>query len=92
MQVGCGVNQARQAGTSFKTISDSIIEINDLNTQIASAAEEQTAVAEEINRNIHVISGTVDQTAHGSKHIAQASDALTRLAVELQISIGQFRI
>ncbi|MBK1695242.1 methyl-accepting chemotaxis protein [Chromatium weissei] len=92
MQVKNGVNQARQAGTAFKTISDSIIEINDLNAQIASAAEEQTAVAEEINRNIHVISGTVDQTTNASKHIAQASDALTQLAIGLQNSIGQFRI
>ncbi|MBK5963142.1 methyl-accepting chemotaxis protein [Thiocystis minor] len=91
-QARASVDQARQASESFKTIGGAIASVNDLNTQIASAAEEQTAVAEEINRNIHVISRTVDQTATGSAHIAQASDALARLAVELQDVVGRFRI
>ncbi len=86
------VAQARQAGESLHVISVSITSINDMNRQIASAAEEQSAVAEEINRNIHTISGTVDQTATGSAHIATASEELARLAAQLQERLAQFNI
>ncbi|AFL72618.1 methyl-accepting chemotaxis protein [Thiocystis violascens] len=92
IQACASVDQARQASESFKTIGGAIAAVNDLNTQIASAAEEQTAVAEEINRNIHIISRTVDQTAAGSANIAQASGELARLAAELQNGVGRFRI
>ncbi len=90
-QAGVSVDQARQASVSFKTISTAIMEVNDLNTQIASAAEQQTAVAEEINRNIHIISSSTTQTASSSLHVVQASEALARLAVDLQNSVGRFR-
>ena len=86
------VEQARRAGESFKTIGRSIASVADMNVQIASAAEEQSAVAEEINRNIHNITRTVDETAAGSEHLAQASDGLARLAIEIQDRIGHFRI
>jgi methyl-accepting chemotaxis protein len=62
-----------------------------MNTQIASAAEEQSAVAEEINRNIHVISKSVDDTATEADHLAQASERLPTLAGEIQQTIGSFR-
>lgn len=87
-----GVAQARLAGESFQTISDSITGISDMNRQIASAAEEQTAVAEEINRNIHTISGTVEQTSAGSTQTASAAEQLAGLAAQLQERVGQFKI
>ncbi|NEV60300.1 HAMP domain-containing methyl-accepting chemotaxis protein [Thiorhodococcus minor] len=86
------VAQAQRAGASFQAISAAITGINDMNRQIASAAEEQTAVAEEINRNIHTISSTVDQTSSGSEQIATASEQLANLASLLQERVGQFRI
>ena len=86
-----GVDQARQASESFQSISRSILAVNDMNTQIASAAEEQSAVAEEINRNIHVISKSVDDTAAEADHLAQASERLARLAGDIQQTIGSFR-
>ncbi|SDX54171.1 methyl-accepting chemotaxis protein [Allochromatium warmingii] len=87
-----GVEQARQASESFQSISRSIISINDMNTQIASAAEEQSAVAEEINRNIHAISQSVDNTAVTADHLTQASARLASLSSEIQQTIGSFRI
>ncbi|EXJ14902.1 Methyl-accepting chemotaxis protein [Imhoffiella purpurea] len=66
--------------------------LNDMNAQIASAAEEQAAVAEEVNRNIHHITKTVDDTASGSERLSQASDALARLAAEMQEQIGHFKV
>jgi len=86
------VDQAQKAGVTLQTISASITSISDMNRQIASAADEQTAVAEEINRNIHNISATVDQTSEGSEQIAASSDQLSRLSMQLQERVDRFKI
>jgi methyl-accepting chemotaxis protein len=52
---------------------------------------DRPAVAEEINRNIHVISKSVDDTATEADHLAQASERLATLAGEIQQTIGSFR-
>lgn len=86
------VTQAAHAGTSLKTISSAVNQISDMNAQIASAAEEQSAVTEEINRNITNITQAVEQTSSGSRQIAQASDELARLAAGLQNLVGRFKV
>nr|WP_240905588.1 methyl-accepting chemotaxis protein [Thiorhodococcus mannitoliphagus] len=86
------VEHARRASESFKSISRSVTAVSDMNTQIASAAEEQSAVSEEINRNVHAITEAVRQTSFGSDHIAQASEELARLAADIQMQIGHFRV
>lgn len=87
-----GVEQVAQAGVSLDTISGAVGTINDLNTQIASAAEEQSAVAEEINRNIVNISQVADQTSQGAEQTSIASAELARLSAQLQGMVGQFRV
>lgn len=86
------VTQAARAGESLKAISGAVNNINDMNAQIASAAEEQSAVTEEINRNITNIAQAVEQTSTGSDQIALASDELARLAAELQNLVGRFKV
>jgi len=92
VRAGEGVAQARQAGASLRAIAAAIARINDMNTQIASAAEEQSAVAEEINRNIQSMSQSVGQIADGATQAAAASGELARLAASLQDSSGRFKI
>ncbi|WP_411912032.1 MULTISPECIES: methyl-accepting chemotaxis protein [Pseudomonas] len=84
--------QANQAGTALDTIAGLIGTINSMNAQIASAAEEQTAVAEEINRSVHQIAGAVDGVASDAAEGAQTSRELNGLALRLQELVGQFRI
>ncbi|WJW75424.1 methyl-accepting chemotaxis protein [Thiohalobacter sp. IOR34] len=86
------VGQATQAGTSLATIAAAVARINDMSSQIASAAEEQNCVAEEINRNIVSITTMADQTAAGAQQTASASEDLSRLAAELQGLVGAFRV
>ncbi|NKN34697.1 methyl-accepting chemotaxis protein [Marichromatium bheemlicum] len=86
------VDQARRAGESLRTINGSITTINDMNTQIASAAEQQATVAEEINRNVHTISEVVEQSASGSTQVAAASSELARLAALLQERMERFKL
>ncbi|MCG5512283.1 methyl-accepting chemotaxis protein [Ectothiorhodospira shaposhnikovii] len=87
-----GVASAERAAEALRTITQTIGTINDMNTQIASAAEEQSAVAEDVNRSLVRISSGVEQAADGSTQIAAASDELARLAAELQDRVGRFRI
>jgi methyl-accepting chemotaxis protein len=86
-----GVSQAAEAGRSLETIARAVSSINDMNALIASAAEEQTAVAEEMSRNITSISSLSSQTADGSRQTSLASGELARLASGLQHLVGQFK-
>ncbi|KAA0874162.1 methyl-accepting chemotaxis protein [Nitrincola tapanii] len=85
------VEQAERAGHSLQVISQSVSAINDMNTRIASAAEEQSAVASEINQNFERITHASEQALQGSDQIAHLSQDLSRLAQDLENSIKQFR-
>ncbi|MGF6154056.1 methyl-accepting chemotaxis protein [Pseudomonas fluorescens] len=84
--------QANQAGASLDTMAQLIGTINSMNAQIASAAEEQTAVAEEINRSVHQIAVAVDSVADETQLGAQTSRSLADLGQRLGKLVGQFRI
>ncbi len=77
---------------ALKKMSEHAININNLNTQIATATEQQSIVAEEINRNIHEISDFSRQTADEARLNSDESKALTELAGHLQILVGEFKI
>ncbi|MGQ7819421.1 methyl-accepting chemotaxis protein [Metapseudomonas furukawaii] len=84
--------QANQAGASLDAIAGLIGTINAMNAQIASAAEEQTAVAEEINRSVHQIAVAVDSVAEETRHGADTARNLARLGDGLGGLVKQFRI
>jgi methyl-accepting chemotaxis protein len=86
-----GVSQAAEAGRALDTIVGAVASINDMNALIASAAEEQSAVAEEMSRNITSINTLSSQTADGSSQTSLASEELARLATGLQHLVGQFK-
>jgi methyl-accepting chemotaxis protein len=79
------MDQVQQAVGAFGTITGAIREITDINAQIASAAEEQTAVAEEINRNINNISAMAVETSGAGQRTADVAETTQALAARLQI-------
>ncbi|MDO7927027.1 methyl-accepting chemotaxis protein [Pseudomonas sp. KFB-139] len=85
------VELTRRAGTSLMSISRSVSTVEQMNTQIAAAAEQQSIVADEINRrvvNVRVIS---EQTFVASGETAMSSTELARLGGSLQASVGRFK-
>ncbi len=91
-QAQSSVEQAAHAGESLERIAKAVTTISDMNAQIASAAEEQTAVAEEINRNIVGITQAGQESAQGAQQTATSSEELAKLAARLQGLVSQFRV
>jgi len=91
-QAHSSVEHAVHAGESLSTIASSVTTISEMNTQIATAAEQQTAVAEEINRNIINISDLGEHVTSSSEMTASSSEELSRLSIDLQALVGQFKI
>ncbi|RRJ83743.1 methyl-accepting chemotaxis protein [Aestuariirhabdus litorea] len=86
------VERATGAGAALGAITDAVAAISDMNTQIASAAEEQTAVTEEINRNITNLSDFSDRSNESAGHVNEASSELARLAADLQVEVSKFKV
>ncbi|MBC9249725.1 chemotaxis protein [Pseudomonas alcaligenes] len=86
------VQQAAAAAQALESITQAVSVINDMNTQIASAAEEQSAVAEDINRNVTNIGQVAAEVAGGADEASQASAELTKLAEQQRRLINQFRV
>lgn len=83
---------AAKAADALELITNRIIAISDSNHIIASAAEEQSKVAREIDRNIITISDLATQTAAGAQQTSASASELTRLAVDLNTLVTRFKI
>lgn len=92
VQVEASIEAMNETENSLHAITESVQTINDLNFQIASAAEEQSAVTEEMNRNVQKISSISEQSAQGASQTRTASEELARLAEGLQSKINQFKL
>ena len=95
-QIGTRVDQAvtdaNQTEGALADIAAAVTLIFEMNQQIAAAAEEQTAVAEEINRSVTSIRDISDQSATAMQASAASSAQLADLGRELQTMAGHFRL
>jgi methyl-accepting chemotaxis protein len=80
-----------KAAESLAMIAGSVSSINDMSAMIASAAEEQSSVAAEMQSNMNNIREVADRSADGAQQTAQASEELARLAAEQQALMAQFK-
>ncbi len=85
------VELTRRAVISLENITRTVSTIQSMNQQIATAAEEQSAVAEEINRSVINVRDISEQTAGSSEETAASSVELARLGNELQVMVNHFR-
>jgi len=91
-EVEKGMDSSRKSGEALSQIVDAISEVSMQVHQIATAAEEQTAVTGEISSNIHQITDVVSDTARGAHETATAASQLSSLAGELQRIVGRFKL
>jgi len=86
------VEETDKENELLQEIAGSITNIDDMATHIASASEEQAAVADEISRSISNISHVTEQSAQSSIQINQSSEELARLASDIKSSINHFTV
>eukprot|EP01133_Synstelium_polycarpum_P000734 gene734-846_t len=86
------VELTRRAGNALENITRTVSAIQAMNQQIATAAEQQSAVAEEINRSVLNVRDVSEQTSAASEETAASSAELARLGVYLQSLVGRFKV
>ncbi|UTV26650.1 methyl-accepting chemotaxis protein [Photobacterium atrarenae] len=89
-----GRNQqlANEANEALMGITNAIEQINDMNTQVATAAEQQSQVTQEINRNVTNMSEIINQNVAGITQSAAASGELSQLAEQQKQQLSFFKI
>ncbi len=86
------VELTRRAGSALGNITRTVSTIQAMNSQIATAAEQQSAVAEEINRSVLNVRDVSEQTSAASEETAASSAELARLGIYLQTLVGRFKV
>ena len=87
-----GATRVREAASALAEIRSLVLQINDMNTQIASAAEEQNAVAEEISSNITHLNEIGESSSAGAASAAASTGELAEMARRLHGIASQFRV
>ena len=91
-QTQVAVEKAAEAGRALEAITQAVDNITQMNFQIASAAEEQSQVAEEINRNIVNVSNIATETAQDADVMAANSESLKEVADRMQTVVSEFKV
>lgn len=90
-QAGSTVSLSKEAQQALHAINQAINQISQMNAHIATAAEQQSAVASEVDRNVHNINGLAQQTADNISHCNDAAQNLTSLSQNLAHLVRQFK-
>jgi methyl-accepting chemotaxis protein len=91
-QVNDANDKANMAGDALNKIVESVDNISNMNTQIATAAEEQSCVAESINRSIITISDIALASTEASHELSSSVEELSSLSENMRSQVGQFKL
>ncbi len=86
------VEHAHSASESLDAITQAVTEINSMNTQIATASEQQSAVAEEMNRSIIKISNEAETALENTEKTDFSVSHINDLSGKLQEAVGKFKL
>jgi len=85
------VETSGETGEALDAITQAVATINEMNDQIASAAEEQASTAEEINRNVIDIRDVGERSGQSLNRTNEAAESLRQLARKLTESVADLR-
>jgi len=91
-EVERGKALANKAGDSLKKIVEGSQKVLDIVAQVAAASEQQSSTAEEISRNVEAISTVAQESAGGTQQIAHAAEDLSKLTLNLEELVSQFKL
>ena len=91
-QAEAAVDEASNTERSLESIRGAVATIRDMNLHIASAASQQSEVAEEMNRNVTAISQLAQDTTHHAEEFSASGTELARMANQLQTMVSQFKL
>lgn len=91
-QVTETVDLARAAESALQDIQKAIMEVTEMTFQIASATEEQSAVCEDVSKNLTKISQLVENTTEGARQLNQVGNQLDEAANSLKLQLGSFKV
>lgn len=86
------VEQASKAGAALDGITQAVITINEMNTQIAHSANEQQSVVSSMDQNLTSISHSANSTVEATQNTQTEIQELSRMAEELQSTLSQFKL
>ncbi|WP_181360010.1 methyl-accepting chemotaxis protein [Vibrio splendidus] len=87
-----GTTETEMARQALEKISTQVLVILDINTQVATATEQQSAVANEINMNMDTVNSSVKNGLSASEKLEQSSQQLAELSEVLDRYVGSFKI
>lgn len=85
-------DKTAQVTVGLDEMASSVVHINDLSTQIATAAEEQSAVAEEINRNMVAVRHVVDELVESGVSVDRSTESLLNTNGRLTAVVSRFKV
>jgi len=91
-QTTATIERASSASETLNVITGSVGTITQMNTQIASAAEQQTAVADEISRSVHQIADIAEMSSNNAHSLAGTADEMAELEQRLMRLVSQFKV
>ena len=91
-EVEAGTQEAARSGDALQNIMEQVNMVSMQISQVATAAEEQTATTSEISNNMMQITEVIQQTAHGAHESATAAAQLSSMADNLQGMVRRFRL
>jgi len=91
-EVAQGTDEAAKSGVALQTIMELVNNVSMQISQVATAAEEQTATTNEISQNMLQITDVVQQTAQGAKQSEAAAAELSKLAADLEALVHRFKL
>ncbi|WP_413283659.1 methyl-accepting chemotaxis protein [Vibrio sp. MA40-2] len=91
-KVNFSVEQIQQTENAFTDIANSVVDVNDMNMQIATAAEQQSSVAEEMNQNVTSISSHSYKTMANVEALEEEIVTLTKMSESLKLQLNQYNL